>query len=210
MIIVSLPIIGCGVFVMSTVIFGFWLKRYPSKRNAEITSRIMHFLMLSTLLFPMLTVWYTEFAYPEVINYDSLLGIASSPFRSIASVGGAVMMLVGFCIMAISVVILLDRGQGLPGFALTKKIAANYIYKYTRNPMSLGFYILSGAVGFLSGSTFLTMCAFILIIPAHVFYLKFFEERELEIRFGQSYKEYKKRVPFLIPNFRGRIRIKNK
>jgi protein-S-isoprenylcysteine O-methyltransferase Ste14 len=166
--------------------------------------------MLSTLLLPMLTVLYAEFAYPQVINCDSLLGISSLPFQSVVSVAGTVMMLIGFCIMAVSVVVLLDRGQGLPAFALTRKLAAKDIYQYTRNPMSLGFYILSGGLGFLSGSTFLTLCALILVIPAHVFYLKFFEEHELEIRFGQSYKEYKKSVPFLIPKFRGRTRITNK
>jgi len=31
--------------------------------------------------------------------------------------------------------------------------------------------------------------------------LKFFEELELELRFGSSYLEYKRRVPFLIPRF---------
>ncbi len=36
-------------------------------------------------------------------------------------------------------------------------------------------------------------------IPAHTFFLKFFEEAELELRFGESYKQYKRRVPFLIP-----------
>ena len=39
-------------------------------------------------------------------------------------------------------------------------------------------------------------------IPAHIFYLKFFEERELELRFGESYMDYKQRVPFLIPRWR--------
>jgi len=37
------------------------------------------------------------------------------------------------------------------------------------------------------------------IIPAHVFFLKFFEELELELRFDESYKQYKQKVPFLIP-----------
>ena len=37
------------------------------------------------------------------------------------------------------------------------------------------------------------------MIPAHAFFLKYFEEVELELRFGESYLEYKKNVPFLIP-----------
>lgn len=32
-----------------------------------------------------------------------------------------------------------------------------------------------------------------------IFFLKFFEELELELRFGESYKQYKQKVPFLIP-----------
>jgi protein-S-isoprenylcysteine O-methyltransferase Ste14 len=30
-------------------------------------------------------------------------------------------------------------------------------------------------------------------------FLKYFEEKELELRFGDSYLEYKKSVPFLVP-----------
>jgi len=42
------------------------------------------------------------------------------------------------------------------------------------------------------------------IIPAHLFFLKFFEEFELELRLGESYKTYKQQTPFLFPNFRQR------
>jgi hypothetical protein len=37
-------------------------------------------------------------------------------------------------------------------------------------------------------------------IPAHIFFLKYFEELELELRFGESYLQYKKDIPLLIPN----------
>ena len=43
------------------------------------------------------------------------------------------------------------------------------------------------------------LVAGVLLVPVHAFYLKYFEERELEVRFGQSYLDYKRRVPFLIP-----------
>ena len=77
-----------------------------------------------------------------------------------------------------------------------------YVYKLTRNPMSLGFYLGCLALGFLSGSTYFALWLLIEIIPAHIFYIKFFEERELELRFGNPYLEYRKKVPFLIPRFR--------
>jgi len=67
--------------------------------------------------------------------------------------------------------------------------------------MSLGGYLIAVGIGLLIGSTYLTVGALLLFIPAHVFYLKYFEEYELELRLGQSYIEYKQRVPFLIPGF---------
>ena len=38
-------------------------------------------------------------------------------------------------------------------------------------------------------------------------YIKLVEEKELEARFGEEYKEYKRKTPFLIPKIR---KIKNK
>jgi protein-S-isoprenylcysteine O-methyltransferase Ste14 len=84
---------------------------------------------------------------------------------------------------------------------MTKKIVNDDIYKRTRNPMSLGFYLFALALGFASNSTFILLAVSFGLIPAHIFFLKYFEELELELRFGKSYLEYKKSVPFLIPNF---------
>ena len=65
--------------------------------------------------------------------------------------------------------------------------------------MSLGYYLFSLSVGLMSGSTLFTLSVLLGLIPSHVFFLKFFEELELELRFGESYKQYKQKVPFLIP-----------
>jgi hypothetical protein len=39
----------------------------------------------------------------------------------------------------------------------------------------------------------------ILFAPALLFFVKVFEERELEIRFGAPYLDYKSRTPMLFP-----------
>ena len=95
-------------------------------------------------------------------------------------------------------------GSGANAFRLTKQIVETDIYKYTRNPMSLGYYLFSLGVGFISGSTLLTLYVLLGLIPAHVFFLRFFEELELELRVGESYQAYKQNTSFLIPTSSGK------
>ncbi len=48
-------------------------------------------------------------------------------------------------------------------------------------------------------SNLVTLGALLGTIPARIFFLKFFEEAELELRLGEDEKQYKQKVPFLIP-----------
>jgi len=49
------------------------------------------------------------------------------------------------------------------------------------------------------GLVYVLVAVLIGLIPVHIYFLKYFEELELELRFGESYKEYKQKTPFLIP-----------
>ena|SRR3990172_3876957 len=120
------------------------------------------------------------------------------PFFFIA---GILLALPGLYFLGISNKLLRSLGSGANAFRLTKRIVEKDVYQYTRNPMSLGYYLFALSVGFISGSTLLTLYILFGLIPAHVSFLKFFEELELELRFGESYKQYKEKVPFLIPKF---------
>jgi protein-S-isoprenylcysteine O-methyltransferase Ste14 len=105
---------------------------------------------------------------------------------------------------------------GLPGIAglasrkvgslrlMTEKFISSGIRTYVRNPMSLaGYLFLIGyAVAFSSG--YLLVVSLFGIIPAHAFYLRIYEEKELELKFGDEYLAYRRKVPFLIPRIRQR------
>ena len=130
-----------------------------------------------------------------------MIGIPLSRFQTVFKIVGTVMSLLGIFFILVSFYALAISGRGLPAFLLSQKLATEGIYTFTRNPMSLGFYILIVAFGLLKGSIFFILWSLIVIIPTHICFLKFFEERELESRIGQPYIDYKKRVPFLIPNF---------
>lgn len=183
------------IFVGSTITLGIWLRRHRNKDSAESSSRILHFLFFVCLVFPGLIVLF----YPGLTHLDELLGIPSLPLKPIPLVLGIILLLPGLYLAVVSNKDLRALGHGANAFRLTQRMVELDIYKYTRNPMSLGYYLCCLAIGLIANSTSVTFGVLLGIIPAHILFLKFFEELELELRFGPSYLEYKRKVPFLIP-----------
>ncbi len=92
------------------------------------------------------------------------------------------------------------RGLGAPfDIVLSRRLATDWMYTWTRNPMVLATLSCLLATGLLLQSALFVAWVLILVAPAWIAYLKVYEERELEIRFGQSYRQYKSRTSFLWP-----------
>ena len=195
MLMIYIQIIGCGFFFLSTIVLGIFLRKYPSEKVRVTTTMILHFIGLVAFLLPVLIGIF----YPGLSKYDDLLGIQYLPYRPLRVAFGAILIPIGIFFVAISNYALLDHGHGQAAFFLTKNVVNGHVYKLTRNPMSLGFYLGCLALGLLSGSTYFTLWLLIEVIPAHIFYLKFFEERELELRFGDPYMEYRKNYENNVP-----------
>jgi protein-S-isoprenylcysteine O-methyltransferase Ste14 len=192
-----LGLLGLLVFLLGTGILGVWLRSHPSKENAEKSSRIIHFLFFVGLGVPFVVAFF----FPGLRHLDGLVGLSPLPFQPLFLVAGILFALPGLYLMGASNKSLRAPGNGANAFRLTWRIVASDIYQYTRNPMSLGYYLIGLSIAFLSGSTLLTLYVLVGIIPAHLFALKFFEELELGLRFGESYKQYRQKVAFLIPKF---------
>jgi protein-S-isoprenylcysteine O-methyltransferase Ste14 len=103
-------------------------------------------------------------------------------------------------ITAITVVNLAIRGFGAPwAIALSQRLATSWLYAWTRNPMVLALLACLIAVGLWLQSTLFVVWVLALVAPAEIMFLKVYEERELEIRFGEAYREYKTKTSFLWP-----------
>ena len=195
MAVLYLGALGLLAFVLGAGILGIWLRRHPSQVNAEKSSRIMHFLFFAGLGTPFPVALF----YPGLTHLDELVGLHPLPLKPLFLILGIILAVPGLYLLAVSNQSLRALGSGANAFRLTKRIVAKDIYQYTRNPMSLGYYCFALSIAFISGSSLLTLYVLLGIIPAHIFFLKFFEERELELRFGASYLQYRLKVPFLIP-----------
>jgi protein-S-isoprenylcysteine O-methyltransferase Ste14 len=99
------------------------------------------------------------------------------------------------------------EGQGTPApMAATKKLIVNGPYAFTRNPMTLGAAAFYQGIAFWFGSG-AVLGLVLLIFTVLSTYIYFHETNELSERFGADYLEYKRKTPFLIPNFRKEGRI---
>jgi len=80
------------------------------------------------------------------------------------------------------------------------KLVTGGVYKLVRHPQYTGFLLLTLSM-LVSWPTFLT--AVMWPILAVLYYrLAIDEEREMEAKFGEKYREYKRRVPMFVPFIR--------
>lgn len=96
------------------------------------------------------------------------------------------------------------KGTPVP-FNPPQKLVTNGPYAYVRNPMLLGVFIILFGFGILFKSISGAFIFTPLFILLSVLWLKAIEEKELKMRFGKEYIEYKKKVPMFIP----RLKTKN-
>lgn len=94
--------------------------------------------------------------------------------------------------------IALFRGKGVP-VNPPRELVAVGPYAWVRNPMLLGLFAAFVGLGFALHSVSLVFIWTPAFVILNVIELKVVEEPELERRLGATYKEYRERVPMLIP-----------
>jgi protein-S-isoprenylcysteine O-methyltransferase Ste14 len=191
-------LVGVVVFCVGVLMLGLWLRRRPSVDVARTISAISHGLFHAGLSVPM--VW--GLFWPSIARFDVIVGLPSLLVPAVREVLGGGLLLVGFYFASLSMVGLLKWGWGLASFVLSQRVVEMSLYQRVRNPMALGWYLMCLGVGCCARSTYLMLYLLLGHIPSNIFFLKFFEERELELRFGESYTAYRRHIPFLIPRWR--------
>jgi protein-S-isoprenylcysteine O-methyltransferase Ste14 len=116
-----------------------------------------------------------------------------------AEIGLLLVVITGAAFL-LTVVNLALKGFGAPfAIALTRKLAVDWLYAWTRNPMVLAGLAFFLSLGIWFQSAMFVLWVLMLFAPALLYFVKVYEERELEIRFGATYLEYKSRTPMLFP-----------
>ena len=117
-------------------------------------------------------------------------------------VTGLILMCTGsyFVILTVSIFIRIGKGTLAP-WSPTKKLVTIGVYAYVRNPMISGvlLILIGESVATLSRNIFIEAVIFFII--NNIFFV-FYEEPNLEKKFGEEYRNYKKNVPRWIPRFK--------
>lgn len=106
---------------------------------------------------------------------------------------GIVMIFFGVIMAAISAGVFLKVDTGLEPFDEAKVLVTSGFYRFTRNPMYMGMFMMLLGAAFMFG-------AVSALIPVPVFFLiirnnfVLGEERFCEAAFGQQYLDYKSKV----------------
>ncbi len=153
-------------------------------------------------------VWTTTFVHFGMgFTFGIPIVLAVSTYKDwcgwvlpVPSVIGLVLVIITGAAFSLTVINLALKGLGAPFFiALSRKLAADWLYAWTRNPMALAALAFFLSLGIWFQSALFMLWVLIVLAPAYVFFAKVYEERELEIRFGASYLEYKSRTPMFFP-----------
>ena len=158
-----------------------------------------------TLLTPVgVTVFgvFTALFVLAAVGLDRLLGLPGLLPEGLRLPLAIPLMAVGIAVTAWSVFHFL-RVKGTPvPFNPPPGVVETGPYRYARNPMLSGVFLLMFGLGFAVNSVSLVLFFTPLYILFHVWELKAIEEPELVKRLSGPYLEYRRRTPMFIPGLR--------
>lgn len=165
-----------------------FLDAQPCQKRAEWSSIFAHYAMMIAL---------------GVSIFPAIRAVQQEPrgVLPVPELPGRVLVWAAAIATAFTVLNLAIRGLGAPFAAkLSSRLATDWMYAWTRNPMLLCTLALLLSVGLRYRSPWFVAWVLCLVSPGWIFFVRKYEERELEIRFGSSYIEYKARTPLLWPH----------
>ncbi|MDR0467083.1 MAG: isoprenylcysteine carboxylmethyltransferase family protein [Deltaproteobacteria bacterium] len=151
--------------------------------------------ILPVLLLPMNAIVFI----PAAVLY--LTGYHREANHPVFLVAGCVLLLAGLSLASWTVRLFHSIGQGTAGpWDPPTRLVVAGPYRHVRNPMLTSVFVIQAAEALLLGSRalFLLLVFFVVV---NMLYFPFVEEKSLEKRFGDAYREYKRNVPRWIPRF---------
>ena len=173
------------------------MKRFQELAQQE-HSPVKHVLTLAVA--GLLIVGLIPFLVAKAsLALDQRLGLPNFYAGPVNILAGLLLAAAGLGLGLWSVLAEITIGEGTPvPLVPTKKLVVQPPFTYCRNPMTLGTIIaylgLCVGIGSFSALVIVLILASLLLL-----YIKRIEEKELAVRFGAAYMDYKRTTPFILP-----------
>jgi protein-S-isoprenylcysteine O-methyltransferase Ste14 len=193
----SLVVAITGTLALIPLVFvGRWLlDEQPTVERAEWVTTGVHYLV--AIGFGSAILEAIRFGLNTSISLTELLPAWLAPILPVAGLG---LMVLSGLLWILVIINLAIKGLGLPlAAAMTRVVVTDWLYAWTRNPMILSTLALLVGLGLWLRSGLFLVWVLVVVSPAVLVFIKVYEERELEIRFGQTYLDYKAATPLLFP-----------
>jgi protein-S-isoprenylcysteine O-methyltransferase Ste14 len=135
-------------------------------------------------------------------NNDISPALGTTALEMFAQIVGVLLLVVGLMLFSASLRKFATDGEGtLAPWDPPRRLVVRGPYRYVRNPMISGvvFVLFGEALALISRPHFVWALIF---LAANFIYIPLLEETGLRHRFGDSYVEYCRHVPRLIPRLR--------
>ena len=175
-----------------------WFKRTWTKFVPAVIERSTYVLLASLAL--VLVFWQWR-SIPDVVVWDVTNPIGNSLLWGLFFVGWAIVLLSTFMInhfdlFGLRQVDTFRRGAEYEDLGFRTP----FFYKFVRHPIMLGFIIAFWATPRMTAGHLL----FAAVTTAYVIVAIQIEERDIVDAHGESYEEYRKQVPMIVPIPRGK------
>lgn len=170
------------------IMLGFTNKSYST--TYKIVSMVP-----GTVVFLILSPFFLFFP-SRYLGHLVQVSVSRPVEMAVMAIAGALSLL----LMHWSLYVLWVDGEGTPApIAPTGKLVTTGPYRLLRNPIELGtdLYLLVLGTWFDSLATGVFCMVFGMILGLG--YIKIIEEKELKLRFGDQYKQYKRVTPCMLP-----------
>ena len=160
--------------------------------------------LLLTPLTAFIFLCFVSLFFIAACMVDRWLNLPSISYMPWTFMAGLILLVPGSILLIWTwIQFLLAKGTPVP-INPPQKLITGGLYAYSRNPMLLGIFLIVFATGLLSGSLSLTLLFAPLFVLFFYFQITLVEEREMELKFGRAYVDYKNRVPRFFPRIAGK------
>ena len=118
-----------------------------------------------------------------------LIKIVPSPWNAI----GVIFLLAGILLNYFGGYLFHQAGTPIKPFIGSSTLVTQGVFRFSRNPMYLGFTLILGGAAILLGTLAPFLVILVFLVLMEIIFIKV-EEKMLEQKFGQLYLEYKRRV----------------